>query len=329
MQPENYQSNPNPVPQSDTAPTQPQQFSGPTAGPQQLAGAQPQQSAPLDYVSNPFLVGFRTLIETLKTNPVPVLLTPLVFVAGIFIAAIVSGIFSSTKTIAGTILGIVLVAVFYLAIFPVLIGMYYSIASHSHKDEKISTKEALLDGFKKALPMLGLIIMCCILGAIGLVLLIVPGVIFLVRASLASVVIYEEDLGVFAAIGRSFALTKGHFFETLGALIAGGILGSNGLLPLYFGTTQMVGRYRDYKALLDTGAAKPKVHWLNYFIVLIVLAFIALYVGLIALVAGSASKLEKSNQIKTQQNLYNDPYKYNSDSYYNSGGSNLDYKYDY
>jgi flagellar basal body-associated protein FliL len=324
MQPENYQPNPNPVP--PPTPVQPPQQPEQTQQPQQFTNPTPPQqpAAVLDYVSNPFLVGFRTLIETLKTNPVPVLLTPLVFVLGIILMAIISGILGATGS-AGAILSIIFVIVFYLAVVPAMIGMYYSIAAHSNRGEAITTKEAFSHGLKKALPMLGLIIISSLLTVLGLILLIVPGVRFLVRAALAPVLLYEEDLGVFAAIGRSFALTKGHFFETLGAVFAGGLLGGNGLLPIYFGTTQMVGRYHDYKAVLEAGAAKPKVHWLNYFIVLIIPVLIAAYVGVIALAFKDAQNKANETQIKSQQNLRDSL----ENSRYNSGGSSLDYKYDY
>lgn len=276
-----------------------------------------------DYVSNPFLVGLRSLIAGLKTNPVPIMLTPLVVIAGFLAAVIVALIFVVTGSTAGNIIAILLMIAAYVLILPIILGMYYSVAAHSAKDEKISTQEAINHSLKQAVPMLGLIIVCVLATIAGLILLIIPGIIFAVRASLAPTVMYFENLGVFAAIKRSFSLTKGHFIETLGAVLAGGFLGTDGLVAPYFGISQMVGRYHDYKLLQETGASRPKVHWLNYVPVVVILLFVALYGLFISTAINNAKNQVDDDRRETQQRideLRNDTYRFDSGQ---------DYHFDY
>lgn len=313
-------------------------------GPQPAATLQPQSqpmpatdpmppqtpvAAPGTYVSNPFLVGIRSIIAGLKNNPVAIMLTPLMIIAAYLVAVVFALVFMATRTAGGTIAAILVMSAAYLFFLPVILGMYYTVAARSDKDQAITTKEAFSAALGKALPTLGLIIVLAAATLVGLLLLIIPGVIFIVRASLALTVMYFEGLGVFASIKRSFELTKGHFMETLGAIIAGGFLGANGLVAPYFGIAQMVGRYNDYKMLQESSAAKPKVHWLNYVPLVILIIFGGLYGLLIVTFANVQNRakenLRQSQQLQ-QQNLnndyYNSPYQYNSGS-----GSNYDYDF--
>lgn len=69
---------------------------------------------------------------------------------------------------------------------------------------------------------------------IGFVLLIVPGIILLVRGSLFEAVVVRERLTGFAAIQRSFELTKGCFWRLVGWSIASSFLAFLASLPLFF-----------------------------------------------------------------------------------------------
>ena len=284
--------------------------------PQPIPVATANGTESIEYVSNPFLVGLRTIIAGLRNNPVAVMLTPLVVIGAFLVAAFIAIIFAVAGSTAGNVLAILLMIVMYLLVLPVILGMYYTIAVHSSRDEKVSTKEAFDNSLKRVLPMLGLIILCAMGTILGLILLIVPGIIFFVRASLAPAAMYFEDLGVLAAIKRSFSLTKGHFVETLGAILAGGFFGSDGLIAPYFGIGQMVGRYHDYKMLQDTGSAKPKVHWLNYVPVIIIVVIVVLYGVALGFTFNNAKSQAEKNRLDTQQrldDLRNNTYRYDSD----------------
>ncbi len=92
--------------------------------------------------------------------------------------------------------------------------------------------ESLRSGFGRILPILGIAI-CYEIGiTVGLILLIVPGLIWAVAWSLAVPVCVLEKLGPIKSLGRSARLTKGHRWKLfglgllffIGSAIVGGIL---------------------------------------------------------------------------------------------------------
>jgi len=81
-----------------------------------------------------------------------------------------------------------------------------------------------MHGVRKALPFLGLAILMYLGLTLGLILLIVPAFILLVRWSAAMQVLSAEDTGVFGAFARSNALTRGARRKTLAVGIIGFLL---------------------------------------------------------------------------------------------------------
>jgi len=67
----------------------------------------------------------------------------------------------------------------------------------------------LLFALKILLPVVGLSLLVALVAMLGLILLIVPGVMFLIASSVAIPVLVEERPGVIASIKRSFELTRG------------------------------------------------------------------------------------------------------------------------
>lgn len=55
---------------------------------------------------------------------------------------------------------------------------------------------------------------------LGLVLLIIPGIVLLVRWSIAVPILLNSEEGVFGALGESWRATEGHFWPILVALLA-------------------------------------------------------------------------------------------------------------
>ena len=68
--------------------------------------------------------------------------------------------------------------------------------------------------------MIGLGIASSVAIGLGLVLLLVPGLILTVRWFAAVPALLGEELGVFAALGASWAATRGRFWPILGAVLA-------------------------------------------------------------------------------------------------------------
>jgi hypothetical protein len=69
------------------------------------------------------------------------------------------------------------------------------------------------------LPLIGFSILAGIGVALGLVLLIVPGLVLLTFWSVGAPAIVAERVGVFEAFGRSWNLVKGHAWSVFGALV--------------------------------------------------------------------------------------------------------------
>jgi hypothetical protein len=292
---------------TNPVPPQPTVYAAP---PQQVyAAPEPVYAAPApqassteysEYISNPFLNSVRGLVLMLKVNPVPIMLSGLVALLALlallivqFIvayAAVGGGVGGASKII--NIVGFLVVMLGGLLLF----GSYNVIAGRSAREEKITTKESYGIALKRYFSALLLLIIIAVLYLLTSILLILPGIYFAARASLAFFVFYEEDLSAVKALKRSFELTNGHAIEMLGASVASILLGGgSGLLAGAISLSPLVGRYHDLKQLKESGAPKPKVHYLNWLTVIVVFLFVAAYIGIVAYAANSFSGINSLN----------------------------------
>lgn len=85
--------------------------------------------------------------------------------------------------------------------------------------EEAELPEVLGGAFKFILPMLALSIISTLGFMIGLVLLVVPGIILMTVWSVSGPALVAERVGIFEALGRSRALTKGIRWKVFGALV--------------------------------------------------------------------------------------------------------------
>lgn len=227
------------------------------------------------YESNPFLVSITGLMTMLKVNPVPSLLLGI-----ILMLIVVGGMFASFILILIPIIGWLVILGVMLAIAPFIIGAYHSLAVSSIRGESRKTEEYVNDAFKKLWPALGatVLIFLAVLG--GLVLFIVPGIIFAAWFSLTFFVMFDENLGAVASMKRSKTLVKDHVFEIIGAYLAGGLIsgaslgGGAGLLSPILTIAPMAGRYEQLKALKAGNHPKPELHWMNIVIAVVYGLFI-------------------------------------------------------
>ncbi len=74
--------------------------------------------------------------------------------------------------------------------------------------------------------------------------------------------------------------------EMIGAMFAGGLFSGESLLLPAVSAAPMIGRYTEITALKAAGASKPKTHWLNYLVIIAVVALIG-FVVFISVVANS------------------------------------------
>ena len=299
-----------PLPNMVTSTAQPEQHPDQVASPApsivggtvSSADSNPKSSSN-EYLSNPFLNAVRGLVFTLDTNPVPALLGGLVGFLVIILAYIVFFILSLTHSSIFEVIGGIVLALTYL----IPVGAYYVIGGSSARQAKITTGQAYSKASKKLFPFLALVIISSVLGVVGLLLLIVPGLIFLARASLAPLVLFEENLGPIAALKRSFSLTKGHTHEMLGAMFAGAFIGDT-YYSLLFGAisvSPLVGRYNDLRELKESGAPKPKTHWLNYLWLLGVVLVIVTVAIVIVAAHNTQSTLNTSGSFNSTPQLPN------------------------
>jgi hypothetical protein len=76
--------------------------------------------------------------------------------------------------------------------------------------QRVDLVESLRVGLRRFFPVLGVAIATAVFGFLGLFVFVVPGVMFFALAFVAVPACVVERRGVFASIGRSAALTRGH-----------------------------------------------------------------------------------------------------------------------
>ena len=81
---------------------------------------------------------------------------------------------------------------------------------------RASFAECLSVGLSAAVPLIGLTILMVLALMAGFILFVIPGVILLLMWAVAVPALVTERIGVFAAFGRSRALTKGARWRILG-----------------------------------------------------------------------------------------------------------------
>lgn len=262
------------------------------------------------YPSNPFVSVGRTLATVLNSNTVPSMLAPFIYLAVILVLLAVTLLTSILHIpILPFLLGIIFVGACLVGA-PIFVGTYLAIVAASLDNKAITTKQAISIGVNKLLPLIGFYIVYMLASLLGYILLIIPGIIISTRGSLGPILIFEENLGPIVALKRSFALTKGHFFETFSTTMAGALFCAGGLLAPAMSVVPIAARYKDFK-IAATQATKQAVHWINY-----VLAI----VGIIAIVLYGALFIFALTRPKdtTRTTDFNSSSSFQSDSYYSN-----------
>jgi uncharacterized membrane protein len=87
------------------------------------------------------------------------------------------------------------------------------------RGRQVNLTESLQVGLRRFFPIIGLAICMALLGGLGFLLLIVPGVILLTMWFVATPVCVVEQLGPLRSMGRSRQLTKGHRWKIFGLML--------------------------------------------------------------------------------------------------------------
>jgi hypothetical protein len=128
---------------------------------------------------------------------------------------------NSTETAdSGTALaGTLVAAAIQFAAATLAVAACFKAISAAYLGERAGVGESLRYALGRVLPLIVAYLLFVIIFVIGFVLLIVPGIWIGIKLSMIFPAVVFERKGPFGAIGRSWSLTKGNFWRTLGTLI--------------------------------------------------------------------------------------------------------------
>lgn len=101
----------------------------------------------------------------------------------------------------------------------VLQGFVTSLAVNTLGDRRISAREAFSAGANTLLPLLGLSIVMGLGIALGLIILIVPGLFLMVIWAVAPAIVVIERSGIMESLQRSRELTRGSRWSIFGLMV--------------------------------------------------------------------------------------------------------------
>lgn len=251
----------------------------------------------LEYISNPLKLASRSAKNLFNANKRWAIL---LIVLGIFSTFSSSdgtntqnqalGTSSSAEISVAFVVFIVSFALlFALAVAVVSVyvgGMLSFVALESEKGNKVTFRQAFDATSKRFWLLLGATLLAGLKILGWLLLFIVPGIIAMLRYSLLSYVIMDgpaEENTVKASHDRVKQLTVGRLWEVLGVSITGFIP----FIGTLFSTAGYAGLYTQLKVYTDSKNEKPKIHWLNYWLpVVIILLSIILSLAVFAWITG-------------------------------------------
>lgn len=285
----------------------------------QQMSAQPVQPAAEingEYHSQPFASAAFGLGRLLSRNPVSAITVSFIVALIVFalyilsVVTIFTVLANDSSIAAGALFSVATILVILLVLIRAISATAVLYVSSENK-EKVTGRSAL---FKRSSEKIGAFLVASIIYVgvvmIGLLLFVLPGIYLAVKLSLYPFAIYDEKLSGLKSLKRSWSLTKGHFFETMGALTAQAFLTGNGLLSLSAGMSGAANRYFELKAL-ESGRLRPvRTHWLNFALPVLAVALIG--IAIISSVSSSSTQqLDfddfdfESNQSELNNNGFN------------------------
>ncbi len=232
--------------------------------------------------------------------------------------------FALVSPIISILVGLVGFLIFVLLLLRISVGTAY-LASEAYKGSSVTAKEAIFKGIKPhygkvlwALFLAGLLII------LGFLFFIIPGIILLARYSLIPYVIFNEDVRGIKALGRSWALTKGHTMEMLGLLAATSVIGGDGSLLPIISSSALANRYHELVEHEKTGKSTGKVHWIN---TLVVVGSVVLFVIMITASALSSGGSDPNSDLESLLNEeFERSFQIESDFDFNTGEFNSNFR---
>lgn len=183
----------------------------------------------------------------------------------------------------------------FVVLLLVSLPTYAIILIASVKGQKIGLRAALAQARMFIVPSLGLSLLTALAVIGGLLLFIIPGLIFIAWFSLSQYAMVAENLGVIESMKRSKQLVKGRVWEMWSLIMlpsmAGVIPFVGGLINFVLSIALIPSMALRYVQLVGSKPEdRPKVHWSNY--ALIIVAIVA---G-VALAGASVASFQEINQ---------------------------------
>jgi hypothetical protein len=101
----------------------------------------------------------------------------------------------------------------------IAIAACFRVISSAYLGERTSAGDSLRYGLSRLGPLIVAYFAMSIVIGLGLVALVIPGVFLAIKWSMTFPAIVAERAGPFQAMGRSWELTRGHWWRTFGALL--------------------------------------------------------------------------------------------------------------
>lgn len=266
--------------------TQPQIFNSVISNSSDDDNTNPNHDGPI-YSSNPFVNLSQGLSRILLTNPISTLLSSVfIFLMIIVVSVCFSLTFNSSIShpslklnVVNLLLDGLVLAVIEVLIVSIMIGLISYIAAASFNGETKSFGSSLFGSLKKIVSVFVLELVYMIIACIGLILFVIPGIIFISRSYLAYIIMFDEQLGPIESLKKSISLTKHHTFEMFATFLSTILFSGGPLLMGPIASAQLVGRYSQFKQI-ENNQSEAKTHWLNYALPFIYLAIIGLFIGI-------------------------------------------------
>lgn len=255
------------------------------------------------YISNPFkmispsanalTLNIGTLLAMLGLQ-----LSPLLAIL-VALPIIMLGQGSQVANFIGFTIGFV--ACVALIVFALLsLPTYTVILLASVRKQKVSLRSAISQARPFIWPMLGLAILTMLAVIGGIILFVIPGLIFSAWFALSGYVMVAEKLGAVASMKRSHELVRGRVWE----------IWSLNVLPSIFYAIPIFGSLINfvmsiillpalgirYQQATSVGPQnRPAVHWTNYLVpILMVLVYALVVIALLSFTSGSSSTLQST-----------------------------------
>ncbi|OHA87213.1 MAG: hypothetical protein A3A96_02670 [Candidatus Zambryskibacteria bacterium RIFCSPLOWO2_01_FULL_39_39] len=122
-----------------------------------------------------------------------------------------------------------------VVIFSIIIRIGYTKIFLKISDGENTKFVEIFQEYKIFWRYLGVSILCGLAVLGGLILLIIPGIIWAVRFSFAGLIVVDTNIGPIVAMKESYAITKGKFWKLLGFFVVLGLINILGVLVLIVG----------------------------------------------------------------------------------------------